>query len=214
MFKNVKIRFDTNTSLQLCWDWECDDPCKLPQCNVFYCGVPENRLLEKGLYMESEILNYFNDNVVRIAGADARTNMETFSQTNTATCRLNNFQQMSHFQENKQLTIPPGTENCIFLVCIYDDNEMVFRTVAAGSNEPIPFTVEQTGMLKKLFKGTQRQVVHLRCDDSRKKAVFYGSGARAVYAVLPEDHTTLYFGEDVDLNTISIRYLSSLIGKN
>lgn len=214
MFKNVRIRFATNTSLQLCWDWECDDPCQLPKCNVFYCGIPENRLLEKGLYMESEILNYFNDHVFRITGPDVRATMETFSQTNTAICRLNNFQQLSHFQENKQLSIPPGTENCIFLVCIYDDNEMIFRVVAAGSNEPIAFTVEQAGMLKKLFKGNQRQVVRLQCNDNRKKAVFYGSGDRAIYAVLPEDHTTLYFSEDADLSNLSIRYLSSLIGKN
>ena len=69
-------------------------------------------------------------------------------------------------------------------------------------------------MLKKLFKGNQRQVVRLQCNDNRKKAVFYGSGDRAIYAVLPEDHTTLYFSEDADLSNISIRYLSSLIGKN
>lgn len=214
MFKNVRIKFSTDTALQICWDWECDDPMQVPKCNVFYCGVPENQLLEKGLYMENEILNYFNDNVVRISGADARHEMELYSQSHSANCRLNNFQQLSHFQENKQLAIPPGTENCIFLVSIYDDNEMTFRVVAAGSNQDIPFTVEQPGMFRRLLGGSQRQIVHLQCDNNRKKAVFYGSGERAVYAVLPEGYTTLYFGEDAELNNISIRYLSSLIGKN
>ena len=214
MFKNVRIRFSTDTALQLCWDWESDDPCQIPRCNVFYCGVPENQLLEKGLYMENEILNYFNDNVVRITGSSVRQELERYSQSHTANSRLNNFQQLSHFQENKQLSIPSGTENCIFLVCIYDDNEMMFRAVAAGSGQTVPFTVEQPGMLKKLFGGSQRQIVHLQCADNRKKAVFYGSGERAIYAVLPEDHTTLYFSEDADLSNISIRYLSSLIGKN
>lgn len=214
MLKNVNISFSTDTSLQLRWDWESDDPCQVPKCNVFYCGVPENQLLEKGLYMENEILNYFNDNVVRITGANVREEMARYCQNHTANSRLNNFQQMSHFQENKQLSIPPGTENCIFLVCIYDDNEMFFRAVAAGSSKTVPFTVEQPGMFKKLFGGSQRQVVRLQCDDNRKKVVSYGSGDRAIYAVLPEDHTTLYFSEDADLSNITIRYLSSLIGKN
>ena len=213
MFKNVQIRFSTDTSLQLCWDWENDDPCQLPKCNVFYCGVPEDRLLEKGLYLENEILNYFNDHVVRITGPDAREEMAAYNQRNVGTSRLNNFQQGNHFQENRQLAIPAGTESYIFLVCIYDDNEMIFRTVAAGSNRDIPFEVEQASVFKKLFKGNQRKAINLKCSDSRKKVVSYGSGDRTIYSVLPENHTTLYFDEGTDLSSISIRYLSSLIGK-
>lgn len=214
MFKNVRIGFATETALQLCWDWESDSAADVPRCSVFYCGVPEDRLLERGLFLESEILAYFNENVVKIFAPNSREEMAAYNLRNISSSRLNKFQQGNHFQENKQLTIPAGTENNIFLVCIFDDNEMVFRVIAGGSQREIGFDLEKKSFFKKLMGGGNRQTVTLRCDDTRKKVVARKVGKRMLYSVLPEDHTKLYFSEDVDLDSIKIYYLSSLIGKS
>ena len=216
MFKNVQIRFSTDTSLQLCWDWDGDGQSGVPACSVFYCGVPENRLLDEGLFLEGEILSYFNENVVKIFSPNVREEMAAYHQRNIHTSRLNNFRQENHFQENRQLAIPEGTESHIFLVCIFDDNETVFRVVAAGSGRDIEFKEEKANVMKKvtgLFGKKSRKAITLLCQDSRKKVVSYGVGEKAIHSVLPEEHTTLYFSEDTDLSSIRIRYLSSLIGK-
>lgn len=214
MFKNVQIRFATETALQLSWDWEYDDPAEVPKCSVFYCGVPENRLLEKGLFLENEIMAYFNEQVVKIFASNAREEMAAYNLRNTGTSRLNKFQQGNHFQENKQLPIPSGTENNIFLVCIFDDNDMVFRVIAGGSQREIGFDLEKKGFFQKLMGSGNRQTVVLRCNDTRQKVIATRKGKRMLYSVLPEGQTKLYFDENVDLTNIKIYYLSSLIGKS
>lgn len=215
MFSNVSVEFGSATSLLIRWEWIDNKDRSCPSCRVFYCGIPENKLLEKGLFLQNEIANYFNDNVINIYSPNVRQEIESFNGRNTATSRLNNFQRERSDRENRQLPLPDGTQNHIFLVCVYDDNEFVYRIISSGGKTEIPFTVVKPGFFKKLMKGSSsgRQAIQLTQNTSRKKVVEYQGDKSVVYSVLPDGHDQYYFDESVDLSKIKIYHLSSLIGK-
>lgn len=210
MFKNVQISFAKQDSIQLRWEWG-DDTSNGPQkCNVFYCGIPENKLLARGIFTEGEILNYFNEQVLDIFGTEARQEMPQYNKRNPETSRLNVFQQGGHYQENKEIAIPTAMDSHIFLVCVYDEDELVLRVVAY-SGEQVAFEIEKPGFLQKM-RGTNYQTVNLKCSDTRKKVLVTHQGSQYAYSVLPDGHQKLYFHKDTDISGIRICYLSSLIG--
>lgn len=211
MLKNVQIQFLQKDAIQLRWDWEPTDST-LPRCNVFYCCTPENRLLEQGLFTEDEIQAYFDEKIIHFLGDDARQQMSVFHARNPETSRMMAFQQGSHFQENKQLSIPPGMGNHVFLVCIFDDHEIISRVVAY-TGKTLEYEIEKEGFLQKI-KGSSFYTVKLKCDDERKKVLVRNVGGKHLYSVLPEGYNKLYFGKELDISDIKIIYLSSLIGKN
>lgn len=210
MFKNVQISFSQAESIQLRWDWDNTGDTMPPKCNVFYCGVPENKLLVRGVFTEREVLNYFHENVVRIFDTNARQELLNYNTRNADTSRLNVFQQSGHHQENKQLVVPPGTNHYVFLVCIFDENDMVFRVVA-HSGERVEFEIEKPGLMQKL-RGTTCQTIRLKGADSRKKVLVTRSNGKNVYSVLPDGYEKLHFPKELDISGINIYYLSSLIG--
>lgn len=216
MFKNVSVEFGTSTSLLVRWEWVDNKDGTTPSCRIFYCGVPENKLLEKGLFLQSEIATYFNDEIVKIYSPNVRQEIEAYTSRNAAGSRLNSFKREKSDRDNRQLPLPDGTKNHIFLVCVYDDNEFVYRIISSGSKTAIPFTVVKPGFMQKLMgrNNDGRQVIRLQESSSRKMVVEYRGEKSMVYSVLPDGHDEYYFDRDIDLSKINIYHLSSLIGKS
>lgn len=213
MFKNVMLEFGADASLHARWDWVDNKDGSVPSCQVFYCSLPENKLLVQGLFLEDEILNYFNDNVIRIYSPDVRQEIMSYWERNKGTCRLNKIQRDRFDKENRQLPISPDALDHIFLVCIFDETDIIFRIIAGSSGQPILFHEIKPGFLQKMLKKETRQAIQLRQNDSRKKVAEIRSGKSVTYSVLPEGHSQYYFDESVNLSAMKIYYLSSLIGK-
>lgn len=213
MFKNVKLEFGSEFSLLARWEWVDNKDGSVPGCQVFYCSLPENKLLERGLFLEDEILNYFNETVLKIYSPDVRQEIESYWERNKGTCRLNQFQRDNFDIETRQLPISPGTQDHIFLVCIYDATQIIFRIIAGSCGKQIPFTEIKPGFLQKMFGAGTRRAIQLQVSDNRKKVVEIRSGRTVTYSVLPEGYHEYYFDDTVNLAGIKIYYLSSLIGK-
>lgn len=219
MIKDVKVEISSDVAqkafLRISWEWVDNKDGSLPSCNIFYCSLPENQLLEKGLFLENEILAHFNENVVGIYAPDVRDQIEVYCQRNPTKCVRNRFQRQNSYKEVKQLSVPSDPPNGIILLCIYDEYEIQYRVVAGSNGGAIPFEIIKVNPLKKLFGGKDnRKGIILSRNDNRKKVIKYRSGGNMIYSVLPEGYTEYYFDESVDLSRIKIYYLSSLIGKS
>ena len=150
---------------------------------------------------------------MKIFTPDVRRELEEYHGRDSANSRLSRFRREGNENEIRELPIPPGSQNGIFLVAVYDENEIIFRIVAGGGRDPIPFEEIKPKLFQKLMGGRgSRRTIRLLKKDNRKKVVETRSGRTKVYSVLPEGYDEYYFDENVDLSTIKIYYLSSLIG--
>lgn len=212
MFRNVSVEYSAG-SLRLRWDWESNRDLTNPSCKVFLLALPEDRLLEKGLFLESEILAYVDENLLPLYRPNVRQELESYFARHNGSSRLSIVRCEGSDRLNRQFQIPDGVENPVILICVYDESEIIFRIAAGGGTQSIPFDPVKKGGLAALFGGKKgRQGITLRCADRRKKVAVYGAGKNRLYSVLPEGDSVYYFDESVNLSSLRILYLSSLIG--
>ena len=215
MFRNVNAEFGTDLSIMMRWEWLDNEDGSLPSCHVFCCSVPENRLLEKGMFLESEILKYFKENVVNYDAEDLKAEFEAYQKREPSACVFNYIQRGNNDKENRMLKIPDKTQNHIFLVCVFDGKDKTCKILSCEREKEIEFEIVKPSFLSKILsKGGRRQTVKLKSSDQRKKVVVYKNGGSVFYAVLPENSDEYYFDENVNLAGMKIYYLSSLIGKS
>lgn len=215
MFRNVNIEFGSEHSLLIRWEWIEDQKGVTPDCHVFYCSIPENKLLDKGLFLDNEILSYFNSQVVKIYDTDINNEFVSYCQKYPESGRLLHFQRGISDIENRQLPISKDAQNHIFLVCVYDNNECIMRIISCEKEKVIPFKEIKQSFFKTLVGGSnQRKAIKLLCDDQRKKVIIYRAGRNTIFTVLPEFTHEYYFDNNVNLQTLKIYYLSSIIGRS
>ena len=177
-------------------------------------NVSENKLLEKGLFLESEILGYFDQNVLKIFSSNARTEIQSYWERNTDISKLRLVRRQNFDIENSQLPISEKARDHIFLVCIFDESQIIFRIISGSSGNEIPFEPIKKGFMEKLMNPHSRQAIRLKVQNNRKKVLINRVGNATTYSVLPEGYDVYYFDESVNLSGIKIKYLSSLIGQS
>lgn len=214
MFRNVSIEYGTDRSLLIRWEWLDNKDGSSPDCRVFYCSIPENKILDKGMFLENEILAYFNSNVVPVFGQARFKKFEEYAQKYPDSGKLISFKRGISDIENRQLPISSDAQNHIFLVCVYDNNEVVFRIISCEREQNIPFREIKPSLLQKLIgRNNSRHAVEILCDDHRKKVIVYRKNKNMIYTVLPENSNVYYFDSNINLAGVRICFLSSLIGR-
>ena len=215
MFRNVNAEFGTDLSIMMRWEWLDNEDGSLPGCNVFCCSVPENKLLEKGMFLESEILAYFKENVVNFEADDLMGEFDAYRKREPEACQLNFYQRGNNDKENRMLRIPPNTQNHIFLVCVFDGRDKACKILSCEREKEIEFEIVKPSFINKILgKGGKRKAVKVKSLDQRKKVIVYKNSGSVLYAMLPENTDEYYFDESVNLDGVKIYYLSSLIGKS
>ena len=139
MIKNINITYNSASQLHITWEWrDNQDPSIIPSCQIFCCGVPEDTLLEEGLFLENEILEYFNDKVLGNESLDMRQRIDSYTNRHSNVSRKREYQRQSNQREAVDFKLYDGAENHILLVYIYDDNEIFSRIIANGKGQEIP----------------------------------------------------------------------------
>ncbi len=214
MVDHVRVCFTAAGDLHLRWDWMDAGEGEVPECRVFFTALAEQVLLERGLFLENEIMAYFREQLpFSLHAADVQTKMEQHAARNSDTCGFFSFTRNMNEREDRVVPVQPNLRTSIFLVCITDKDSLICRVMAPGGYHEIPFTVQTQGFFGKLFgKGGDRLAIKPGENDARMKVVRIGTGRDALYAALPRDADVYYFDPSVRPEQLKFFYLSSLVG--
>ena len=69
MFNNVNVG-SADATISTKWTWNYIPGNPLPKCSYFSCCLKEDVFLNKSLFLEKEILDYFEKEVLKVIGSD------------------------------------------------------------------------------------------------------------------------------------------------
>ncbi len=216
VFGHVKMSFTEKADLHLRWQWIQDGSVLTPSCKVFFTVLPEHVILDKGLFLENEILAFFLDKLpFSIFSADAHEMMENYATTNPDTSGFFVFSRNLNEWEDRVVPISDTLRTGIFLVCLYDDTNLIYRVMAPGGYNEIPFEVVVPTFMDKLFhRASERLTIKLKDEgDRRMKVVRIRHGGTDLYAAVPKDASLLYFDPaKITPEQLKFCHLSALVG--
>ena len=210
MFNNVIVS-TANATLSTRWTWEYNPTSGvLPHCSFFCCAVKEDIFLNESLFMEKEILDYFEKEILRITSDTHEAALRMYNAQNSETSRLIECELRHGDSITKEIniTIPEKDRGQIYYVCVFDDEKYIPRVISAVNNDVVNVKKTPAGMFRKYH------TIELIEPDRRRKVVETKCGKAYAYSVLPQGYDTFYYERDVNLDNIKIKYLSMLIGGN
>ena len=223
---NVTTALGDPGKLNLSWTWVRDPSARAASCRVFITWINENDVLDQGLFLESEIMRYIEEQVLQIDFRSPTLSqaLELFNRRYPRQSTLIQYAQMNALSERKEQNIPNPNQDLIFFVCIYDERAHSEKLVTARSDGDIHFTPKAKNLLDLAQKvispripfkndGTLQEVT-LDVSDHRKKVVLFEKDGKTSYSLIPSGSRTLYFDGSADLAHIRIRYLATLIGRD
>jgi len=220
MFDNLRVTsrvVDQQIAIDLQWLWNYEEGKKLPECNVFCCKIPENRLLKESIFSQQEIKNWINRELIDISVPETRIyNIEAYANNpvTNKNCVLYKYQLNNggNIFATQQLRFPMEDSNKIFFVCIYSDSNFESMVLSVADPEmTVPFEFIEPGFMDKLRGKKQNSLRFSDSGDRRRVLVTDFEGA-PVYSIVPNGNF-YYIDKDVTRDDIKQAiYLSSLIG--
>jgi len=201
--------------IDVSWNWTPVDQ-NLPRCSVFICVIPERTLLQNMIFTKSELIEWFNGNVVDVKsigthGQNIRQYVQR-PQQNREECSLNEHQMMRNGPALYTTTHTYGSNytDKLFFVCVYDDTDFRIDVVSLSSGSNLQYTIEER---RTRLLGPKRSVIKFEDGVGRQRVLVtrYQDGSD-VYSVLPNDTDEYYLDQEFDKSGIKrVTYLSSLI---
>jgi hypothetical protein len=210
MFTNVVVA-SSGSTISVRWNWNyTPESTVLPSCSLFYCALPENQLLDLGLFLENEILEHFEKKVLGFDSTDARRAMELYNVAHSETSRLITCDLRDGDSIVKEISIPVTAKQCdhVFYVCVYDDKKLHSRIVSVASGTSVDFEIKQASFFHPYH------TLIIKAVDSRKKVIVTKQGGKYAYSVLPAGQTEFYYDKQMDIESIDVQYLSMLFVPN
>ena len=218
MFENVIVDSSgekDDASITIKWQWIVKKGQPLPNCKYFYCSIDENELFKKSIFLESEILDYFDQHVVNVKCTDPRTVVEQYwrvhpDDSGCVFCQLNNGGAM---KAERLIKLSPKDMSRVYLICVYDDEQFIINVAPVRQYAEIEYEIVTAKSLM-FWKKENTLTIRISNDDGRKKVLRSGVGKPYAYSVLPDDCSEYYLPKDTEMSEVKIMYLASLLASD
>lgn len=207
MFSNVAINV-RNNKIAVRWSWNySSSDAEAPKCKLFYCSIHEDKLLERSLFLEREIRDHFENNIIGISRTTHDRAMQDYAIQNSSVASILAYKLGNGDSLEKEVEIILGEadKNKIYYVCVFDGKKYVAMVVPAEGDR----TIEVEKIPPKLFKSYY--TIKIGDAGDRRKVLVTGRAGAYSYSVLPKGYTELYYDKNVDIDSIQIKYLSALV---
>lgn len=207
MFNNVIVSA-SGATITTKWTWNYTRGGPIPHCKYFYCSVKGDVLLDKSLFLEREVLEYFESQILNISEKTRFNDLETYYITHRDKSHLIECELKHGDSISKEMTINVDNtkEDQVFYICIYDDHHFTAKVIFACGNNKIEVKKTPAGFLRPYH------TIEILNPDERRKVLRTKQNGTYIYSVLPRGYSQFYFEKDVDIKTIDIQYLSTLMG--
>ena len=218
MFENVIVDSSgerEDDCITIKWQWIVKKGQPLPNCKYFYCSIDENQLFKKSIFMESEILDYFDQHIVNVKCSDPRAAVEQYwrvhpDDSDCVFCQLNNGGVM---KAERLIKLSPKDMSKVYLVCVYDEYQFIINVVPVRLYSEIEYEVI-TPKARLFRKKEDVLTLKINNDDGRKKVLRSGVGKPYAYSVLPDYCNEYYLPTSTDMSEVKILYLASLLASD
>ncbi len=207
MFSNVAINV-RNNAISVRWRWNYNssesDP---PKCKLFYCSIGEDKLLDNSLFLEREIRDHFENNIIGMFRNSHDRAMQDYAIQNSgvATILAYKLGNGDSLEKEVEIKLKDSDKSKIYYVCVFDGEKYVATVVPAEGDH----TIEMEKIAPKLFK--PYYTIKINEETSRRMVLVSGRAGAYSYSVLPKGYTEFYFDKNIDIDAIQIKYLSALV---
>ena len=208
MFNNMIVN-SADATISTRWTWNYTPGSGiLPHCSFFSCALKADIFLNKSLFLEKEILDYFEKEVLKLTDGDRESALKLYNMRNSDTSRFIECDLHDGDSITKEINISIADKNYeqIYYVCVFDDKKYVARVISTINNATVEVKKTPASFFHKFH------TVEIVNSDSRRKVVETKCQGGYAYSVLPQGYDKFYFNKDVDLESIKIKYLSMLMG--
>lgn len=207
MFNNVNVG-SADATISTKWTWNYIPGNPLPKCSYFSCCLKEDVFLNKSLFLEKEILDYFEKEVLKVIGSDREAALKMYNMKNPETSRLIECELRDGDSITKEISIgiESGKHDRVYYICVFDGRKYEARIVSTSSHATVEIKKTPASFFHKY------NTIEIVNPDSRRKVLECKCGNAYSYSVLPQGYNKFYFSPDTNLDSVQIKYLSMLMG--